>query len=53
MDCGKNYESLNRNEIYFHVMTFSDIIEKIIPIFNNYPLIGTKKEDSLDFVKVA
>jgi len=34
-------------------MRFSDIIEKIIPIFNNYPLIGTKKEDYIDFTKVA
>jgi len=28
-------------------------LKKIIPIFNNYPLIGTKKENYIDFVKVA
>lgn len=53
LNCGKSYELLSRNEIYFHVMKFSDIIEKIIPIFNDYPLIGVKKKDYLDFVKVA
>jgi len=53
LGCGKIYEPLGRNEIYFHIMTFSDIIEKIIPIFNEYPIIGVKKEDYLDFVKVA
>ena len=33
---------------------FSDIFNKIIPLFNQYPLIGTKQEDYLDFFfKVA
>ena len=53
LGCGKSYIASDRNEIYFHVMKFSDILEKIIPLFNDYPMIGVKKEDYLDFVKVA
>jgi hypothetical protein len=35
------------------ISVYSDIIEKIIPIFDEYPLIGVKKEDYKNFVKVA
>jgi hypothetical protein len=51
LGCGKCYSS--RNEVNFIVSTFSDINNKIIPLFNKYPLLGTKKEDYLDFCKVA
>ena len=49
--CGKCYSS--RNEVNLIVSTFSDINNKIISLFNKYPLLGTKKEDYLDFCKVA
>ena len=32
---------------------FSDVINKIIPFFHNYPLLGVKYMDYQDFVKVA
>ena len=32
---------------------FSYIIEKIIPFFNKYPILGVKYLDFLDFCKVA
>lgn len=32
---------------------FSDMNEKIIPFFDKYPLVGCKRQDYLDFVKVA
>jgi len=51
LKCGKIYTS--RKEINLHVARFSDIFEKIIPIFDEFPLIGVKKEDYKDFVKVA
>lgn len=50
LGCGKCYSS--RNEVNLTVSTFSDI-NKIISLFNKYPLLGTKKEDYLDFCKVA
>lgn len=52
LGCGR-CNSLSRKEVYFVVSKFSDIWGKIIPLFNRYSLIGTKKEDYLDFVKVA
>ena len=33
--------------------TSSDITEKIIPLFEKYPIIGVKKENFYDFCKVA
>jgi len=51
LGCGKCYFS--RNEVNLIVSTFSDINNKIISLFNKYPLLGTKKEDYLDFCKVA
>lgn len=52
LGCGRCY-SLSRNEVYFIVSKFSDIWGKIIPLFNQYPLIGTKQENYLDYVKAA
>ncbi len=49
--CGKCY--LSRNEVTFVISKFSEISNKIIPLFNKYPLLGTKQEDYLDFLKVA
>lgn len=51
LGCGKCYFS--RNEVNLTVSTLSDINNKIISLFNKYPLLGTKKEDYLDFCKVA
>ena len=53
LDCGSVILSSNRDEGYFVVTVFADIIHKIIPLFNEYPLIGNKKLDFLDFVKIA
>lgn len=49
--CGRCY--LSRNEVTFIVATFSDINNKITPLFNKYPLLGIKQEDYWDFLKVA
>ena len=53
LNCGRYYKSPTRNEGQYLVTVFSDINEKIIPLFNEYPLIGVKREDYLDFVKTA
>lgn len=53
LNCGRYYKSPNRNEGQYLVTIFSDLDEKIIPLLNEYPLIGVKREDYLDFVKIA
>jgi hypothetical protein len=52
LSCGR-YSSSGRDEGYFIVSNLSDVCAKIIPLFNKYPLVGAKKQDYLDFVKVA
>jgi hypothetical protein len=51
--CGRYYLASARTEVYFITSTFSDVYEKIIPLFNKYSLLGSKQQDYLDFVKVA
>lgn len=51
LGCGGYY--LGRNEVNFIISKFTDINSKIIPLFNKYPLLGTKQKDYLDFLKVA
>jgi hypothetical protein len=51
--CGRYYFASGRNEVYFITTTFSDVYEKIIPLFNKYPMLGSKQQNYLDFVKVA
>lgn len=51
LGCGKCYSS--RNEVNFVTSSFSEIQNKIIPIFDKYPLLDNKKKDFDDFKKVA
>lgn len=53
LNCGRYYKSPTRNEGQYLVTVFSDISEKIIPLLNEYSLLGVKKEDYLDFVQIA
>ena len=53
LNCGRYYESPIRNEGQYLVTIFSDINDKIIPFLNEYPLLGTKKDDYLDFLQIA
>lgn len=39
--------------VYFRVSKFYDIIEKIIPFFKKYPVIGEKSKDFADWCEVA
>ena len=50
-DCGRVYKNINTFE--FHVTKLSDLNEKIIPFFTNYPILGVKSKDFEDFCKVA
>lgn len=54
LGCGKIEKVSTRpNEVRFVVYKFSDIINKIIPFFQNYPLHGIKSQDFKDFCKIA
>ena len=46
-DCGNVYST--KDAIYFRVGKFSDIVEKIIPFFEKYPILGVKYQDFKDF----
>lgn len=53
LNCGRYYKWPTRNEGQYLVTVFSDINEKIIPLLKEYPLLGNKKPDYLDFVQIA
>ena len=51
LKCGIIFK--NRKVISFRVTKFHDITEKIIPLFQKYPIHGVKALDFADFCKVA
>lgn len=51
--CGGYYADYDRNIGQFIVSVFSDITNKIIPFFQEYPIIGVKTLDFADFCKAA
>ena len=54
MDEGRYiYDSLRRETSLLQIKNMSDIINKIIPFFNQYPILGVKSLDFADFKKVA
>jgi len=46
-----NYEK--KEYILLQIKNYSDIVNKIIPFFNKYPILGVKSLDFADFKKVA
>lgn len=53
LNYGRYYKTPTRDEGQYLVTVFSDINDKLIPFLNEYPLLGVKKEDYLDFVQIA
>jgi hypothetical protein len=53
LNCSKYYARSNKNYGELIVEKFSDIIEKIIPFFDKYPLVGKKSKDFQYLKKVA
>nr|ATI20250.1 LAGLIDADG endonuclease [Juglanconis oblonga] len=51
LNCGRC--TYGRNEVNFIISKFGDLNNKIIPIFNQCPMLGTKQADFLDFCKIA
>ena len=53
LGCGR-YEPINNQDLGVFVVTkFLDLTDKIIPLFQKYPVQGVKHLDFLDFVKVT
>ena len=52
LDCG-GWQPEAKNLGQFVVSRFSDVADKIIPLFNKYSIVGVKYLDYLDFCKVA
>lgn len=54
LGCGiVEQKSTRQNSVLFVVYKFSDIYEKILPLFDENPLLSTKQLDYQDFRKVA
>lgn len=53
LDCGRVELNLNQSAVYFVVTDLQDIIEKIIPLFEKYPIKGVKSLDFNDFKLIA
>ena len=51
LKCGKIFK--NREAFDFKVYKLSDILNKIIPFFKKYPILGMKALDFDDWCKVA
>jgi hypothetical protein len=54
LDCGKYSDRSDKIKVGdFAVYKYSDIVEKIIPFFEKYPILGVKNLNFLDFCKIA
>jgi hypothetical protein len=54
LDCGNVSEKQKQSPILdFQITKFEDLIEKVIPFFQKYPILGVKAKDFSDFCKVA
>jgi len=53
LNCGRYYRSPARNEGQYLITVFSDINDKLIPFLNEYPILGAKQYDYLDFAQIA
>jgi hypothetical protein len=53
LGAGKIYKYSKFPAIHYNISNFSFLINKLIPLFEQYPLHGIKRLDFLDFCKVA
>ncbi len=51
--CGRYYPTSNKDVGNFVVSRLSDITDKIIPLFEKYPILGVKALDFADFCKAS
>ena len=53
LGCGGYYSSSSLNSVEYRLSKNAEIIDKIIPFFDKYPLFGTKKLDFFDLKRAA
>jgi hypothetical protein len=53
LNCGRVSEKPKTSSVELLITKFSDIENKLIPLFNKYPLVGIKLRDYEDFCKIA
>lgn len=53
LGCGRMELLLKQSAVYFVVVKYQDIIEKIIPLFDKYPIKGVKALDYSDLKKIV
>nr|QBM09666.1 hypothetical protein [Dactylella sp.] len=53
LGCGRVKLSLKQSAVYFVVTDFKNIFEKIIPLFDKYPIRGIKSLDYCNFKEIA
>jgi hypothetical protein len=53
LGCGRIELAIKQSAVYFVVLKFKDISEKLIPFFDKYPIKGVKALDYSDFKKVV
>lgn len=50
LGCGNTYD--NRGSVDLVISKFKDLENKVLPIFEKYPILGEKFKDYLDFLKI-
>jgi len=53
LDCGQTTVYDNHNYIRYTVSNIPDIMEKVIPFFDKYLIVGVKSQDYEDFKQVV
>jgi hypothetical protein len=53
LGCGRIELVLQQSAVYYVVTKYQDILEKLIPLFDNYPIKGVKALDYSDFKKIV
>lgn len=53
LNCGRVIENPKNSSVELLITKFSDLENKILPLFNKYPLSGIKQRDYEDFGKIA
>lgn len=53
LDCGQVNIRANGNAVDFKITSFDNLINKLIPFFESYPLLGAKALDFNDFCIIA
>lgn len=53
LNCGRVIENPKNSSVELLITKFSDLENKILPLFNKYPLSGIKQRDYEDFCKIA